>query len=510
MRAQLITWLKNDITPEVRKSRKPEAELLKFARAQNLPPAQLEALAQLYNTAATVAYLEKHAGADRGNSFPIVEVPDLVTDYLKVRTEPVKQAAPAGMTLRWENTGVINQNPTLPACFASFSSLPAHWNNAPDEVFLLKAASGEPQLSEKELWQRRLELKSMIEQAKQATFNLTEDLRHELDGVRMLFRTSEPPAFDQQESDALHLLGESAKQACDVAAKWLQDSNITVKRASGAGTRRLVQKTPLITKLAAINAILKVRKDIQTEVDRLEKQAIAPKGQPSGGSGGSSGSSSDPGKDLEDRTKQEQRDKETGAFNLNNFPDRRAPKNLSRMSAGLPGEGMGALSKDNWLMKDGPEAVSNAINSVSGNADKWLSDKDSLIGKLFKDRFEDVLNERGNPGQQVVDRGLTNARRQAMLQQLLVTDEVLSEADPEHVVSLYNTLVQTMPELAGDSNVMRMALRSAVQHDGISPFDIKQMTDTDNARTQQTMNRKVLDAVDYKGAPVVDKPKLKK
>jgi hypothetical protein len=86
-----------------------------------------------------------------------------------------------------------------------------------------------------------------------------------------------------------------------------------------------------------------------------------------------------------------------------------------------------------------------------------------------------------------------------MLQRLLLTDEVLADADPERVAEIYNTFRATMPALAADPNVMRVALRSALQHDGIAPFDVKGFLDTQLAAQRMDMNRRQLNDTLYKG-----------
>lgn len=501
MRAQLISWLKNDITPAVRQSRKPEQELLKFAHAQNLAPAQLEALAQLYNTAATVAYLDK--SASRGGDFHIVEVPDLMKDYLKVRDTETKSAGRDAISFNdaWENTGILGNLDSLPKCFAGFRSVPVTWDNAQDHPVTVKLASAEPSKEER---RRASELQVLVDEAKQAMFNLNEDLREELDGVRRLFRTWDPPAFEKVESDALLQHGEGMKAACDHAAKWLTESNIPVKRASGPGPRRLVRDCPLLLKFATIKELLEHRQAIGVELKGLEKRAAQPEVDPKQVFTNDDFRTAlglpplEPSNPVIDtRAAGKTKDQVPPAGSRSNKPaPKTAPQRLDKGSGkGSPAEG--PKSDARWV-DEVPEKSEKIIGDLSSGLDSWVGQK-SVIGDLFKDRFMGVINERNNKGQKTLDEGASNARRQAMLQQLLVTDDVLSEADPDHVVSLYNSLAQAMPEAASDPNVMRMALRSAIQHDGISPFDLKQMTDTETAGQQSGFNRKIQDALNYKG-----------
>lgn len=77
--------LLNSIMPEIIETRDPERVMLKCASEHNLAPAQLEKLAQVYNTAKTLVGLEKQA--NRGDSFSIVDVPNLVANYVTYSPE---------------------------------------------------------------------------------------------------------------------------------------------------------------------------------------------------------------------------------------------------------------------------------------------------------------------------------------------------------------------------------------------------------------------------------------
>ena len=75
------------------------------------------------------------------------------------------------------------------------------------------------------------------------------------------------------------------------------------------------------------------------------------------------------------------------------------------------------------------------------------------------------------------------------MQNLLATDEILADADPEKVVEAYNTLRQLAPELASDINVARVTLRSMVQHDGLAIFDAQQYSSAELDKAKVDNNR---------------------
>src|ERR1019366_5228122 len=89
----------------------PEQSILKFASTNNLAPAQVEMLGQLFNTAKTLSHLEK--SASRGASFPIIDVPKMVSSYLELpdTKEETLTGKQADMSLPaclrgWESIGM--------------------------------------------------------------------------------------------------------------------------------------------------------------------------------------------------------------------------------------------------------------------------------------------------------------------------------------------------------------------------------------------------------------------
>jgi len=114
--------------------------------------------------------------------------------------------------------------------------------------------------------------------------------------------------------------------------------------------------------------------------------------------------------------------------------------------------------------------------------------------------MQDFLGTGYNAEQQLVDDSYNDAKHMALLQNLLTTDDVLADADHEKVVSLYNTLRHAAPSIAGDPNTVRVALRSMVQHDGVSPFDLKGLLDTEGAKQKTVYNKKLDDEMSYGGA----------
>jgi hypothetical protein len=67
----------------------------------------------------------------------------------------------------------------------------------------------------------------------------------------------------------------------------------------------------------------------------------------------------------------------------------------------------------------------------------------------------------------------------AVLQRLLMTDEVLSKMDPSQVIGAFQTLRANSPRVARDINVSRTLLREALQHQGVPLQQIKTLRDVE-------------------------------
>ena len=97
-------------------------------------------------------------------------------------------------------------------------------------------------------------------------------------------------------------------------------------------------------------------------------------------------------------------------------------------------------------------------------------------GVIHSEAVPDVLssilfpNQRGAMSR--AEEELDNDRRSILLQNLMATDDVLKEADPDIVASAYETLVRNAPGVSKDKEVVRSVLRQAVQSVAISPFDV--------------------------------------
>lgn len=126
-----------------------------------------------------------------------------------------------------------------------------------------------------------------------------------------------------------------------------------------------------------------------------------------------------------------------------------------------------------------PESLFAGVKS-DGSGDKKLTSFFAHVTDLAKEYVDNGAERRIN---KATDR-LNNLRRQIILQDLLVRDKVLSQENPDAVISAFRSIQQASPDTTLNKEIMRSMLRSAVQSVALSPYDVKTLADIDKARRQ--------------------------
>jgi hypothetical protein len=463
MRQKLVSWLIEDIAPAVRKNRDPEDTILKFAKEKNLEPALVQGLGQLFNTAKTLAYLEK--SANKGDNFPLLDVDAMLDKYLEVRP---KSAAVKGESA-YDQFGC--GEPGLPEFFKNIPGL----NVEPEETYeekTVKLASRRP-ATLREI----SELNQSVQNIEQVRADLIEDCRVLLQKSANTIKQGSLN-FQTIERDALGLYGNGIKPVTDLLAHHCDTRNVKVARATDGGKPRMIRDN---------EAMLR---DLNTVSEKLELVKCA--------------------NGLLAETQEEQQHAvNSNAKKVDHYsrrPDNSFPiTNPMELEVGNGKKPKGtapSTEKQPTSEKAAPVSTGKVLMDAGTKAIEPLR-------KLpeYAEHFRKTLGGVNNTDQQHVDNAYEEAKHISVLQNLLTTDDVLAEADPEHVVSMYNTLRRLSPQMASDPNVVRVALRTMIQHDGISPFDAKSFLETEQAHQKTDFNKRLLDSMDYKGVNPSPSPK---
>lgn len=121
---------------------------------------------------------------------------------------------------------------------------------------------------------------------------------------------------------------------------------------------------------------------------------------------------------------------------------------------------------------------SKSPESVEGESQELMSDAElgkqaaDIISALL-DRFKAVDN--GFKSVKPLHNPQDNFTRKRILQELLLTDEILKQVNPRKVAQAYEVLLQLAPQMSLQKEVVRAFLRQAVQAQGVSPFDANQL-----------------------------------
>ena len=457
------------LVPEIEK-RGAEAVLRDHAVKEDLPPAQLEKLAQVYNTLRTVSHIDK--ATDRGSSVNLVDVPSLVVSYALDMGHEKKALAPS-----------------------------SHQSHAPAQVDLMAAMRAEI-AGPKPVRERTKEAaapakKISAADVRDAALELMTDARLDMAKLAGVILNGVPFSNDHYdlsgiERDAMHVLGaDLIKRSCD----WL-DRSVKISRKQSI---RHDYDAPLTKQAFAVGsplsaALVKLAEAFST-YQLMEKLAAHPIGafdQP-----------------------------ETGTLNAEQLAaeaDQLTPEELAEVMDRLKGQGIdiepeiSEETSEDVQRVESPRSAPASGGSRGGSVD---SPKSALAGKSTEapaakasggtagklwgaatapiraagdvaitasNKVNDLLNsittkERTNKAQRNTDLSVEDVRRAINIRRMIATDDVLREADPREVLEIYNSVSRLNPEIAHNMPAVKLLLREAVSYEGLTLDAQKQLTD---------------------------------
>lgn len=445
---QIVNWFE-ELIPEVKKSGSPHDVFLKFASDKNLSPALLEKLGHVYNTAKTVNYLDKSASNKRGASFKILDIPELLEEYQKNASD----------SHVYDNYGFEDKR-VQSDLFNMDSTFKVKEESA-DDYMEIKAASD---LSNK--FKKAAANEVNTRNYSQLKFELTEDLRELTKKFASELRATQVN-FEDVERDANYYFEGAAKEACDFLASNMQSLHVPIKRASDKGDDRVVED---YTTLNMVGQTQKLLCDLSVVTGDQFKSAHV---------------------EVEEAETKSQLDKfffhKEATSVASNRQAQNSPSSAQQAAADRyidTGEAPATSSNNNKGGAGVMKTLNDAFGPMVGGAGKGMS----ALSDLY---------ESGKSDQEVVDIGQKEVEHSAILQNLLTSDEILSEEDPDKVIEAYNTFRKLAPELASDMNVARVTLRSMIQHDGVSVFDANQFSRAENDKQKVDNNIRAREQLDY-------------
>jgi hypothetical protein len=482
MNEQLVGWFE-DLLPEIKKGEAVDDVFLKFANEKNIAPALLEKLGHVYNTAKTVNYLDKSASHEkvRGDTFQILDVPVMLEKYADAKpSDDHSYECNDFSSLGSGRFTELKPEPKVKG--VDFEAL----MQTPDYEEIKIASDRNAKLLKDSIKDTN------VDQLRQLKFELSFDNeKYASELVSSARSVNEEFDLSQVEQDARYYMGDAVKQACDYVVERYEALGYNFDRKVGVGEKRFVGND--IVKFAKIQENL----NMLEQIEEVKKNSVE---------------NENPQETEIDLFKQSSADtKRKGGKNSDGDEDDRGSPRARK------GKSFGSTAKDTITALNKGElgdAASGATElgvktpyrvgkSVLGGAKGALGISGNLPTAL-KGMHEDLirkplmyLGEGKHDKQKYIDSEMSATYYNTLIQDLLITDPILAEEDEDKVLSIYNTIIDVAPQLAKDKNVMRVALRSAVQHDGITPFDLQQFIETEKEMQKTRHNRALSGSIAY-------------
>jgi hypothetical protein len=541
MNHQAIIEQLSVLAPKLKAAESPEAVLVKYASDRNLSPAQLERIGQVYNIAKTLNFMDK--SANRGDSFRVLDTQKMMSDFTAFKPKQEKEAT---NNTDWNNWF------DAPLSKAASSSNPDDINSWIDSTeksakiveedgkYTVYSEDGDKRLSKpgtKEEAVKRLRQVEYFKKHKKANTvpnllamaNDSEYASAETSEVASLPKTAseqiknelrEEAAFRFEMETSKQIMDDAAEEARKIASELLEmhrvnplpfaamehdayycsEDTVGTKAATefvanffkgkgwnlerhdfSKGMPKLARDRHNI--LPLFNSLLdqlELHKSAAVYAEEFEKLM-----RTWNGAERRRRNKVDTDIDFPQSERGRRGDQESDI----NFPESekgRRPSIIDLISDGKNKEQSSSKA-------DSAADLLAAKEITKGLASMY--DPSTYSNKATQDYISNILKvpetSSTNKRQKNVDIASDDVSRVTELQRLLLTDPIIGEADPDTVVSLYNTLAKANPEIVRDKNLLRFALREALQYDAVPLHTYKDLISMgkDRADMQEKMQK---------------------
>jgi hypothetical protein len=509
MNHQAIIDQLSTLAPQLKAASAPEDVLIKYASDNNLSVAQLERIGQIYNIAKTLNFMDK--SASRGDSFKVLDNEKMLAQYTQFKPKqkskeasndwnswfeaPLRKSASDASDN--EKSAIIKEEDGKYTVYSEDGSkrlskpgtkeeavkrlrqveyfkkhkkantVPNIMAMANDELYSSHVSVADNPLQGtttaqiKAELQKESSLRYELETTNQIISDAEDEVRKIASELLEMHRLS-PLPFADMERDAVYCSDSSTsiKKASDVICNIFQQKGWSLDRYDfNTAVPRLVKDRhnvlPLFKSAAENIELIAAASSYKEEL--LKQATLSPPPRntpvPSGQGQGQGAPFVDfdvilPGRPS--RPKRTQDDDNS----KNNSKD----------------------NKDKELTADLTKAI-----KTTADPDTYLSNVNK-VPSMVKEHLQPSKNVR----QEKIDNAFADTKRLAVIQSLLLTDPIIGEADPDMVLDLYNTLATANPEIVADKNLLKFALREALQYEAIPLHTYKDLISMgkDRAMTQ--------------------------
>lgn len=499
MNHQAIIEQLSQLAPQLKSASSAEDVLIKYAKAQNLSPAQLERIGQVYNIAKTLNFMDK--SANRGDSFRVVDTEQMLADFTKHTPADKSKEANTAYQSWIDKPSDMAKAASSPDDLASWidtpkeevnsitSYLAAHKkaNSMPDIMALARGelnysveADVENPNADMDAFRDLHNKQSFISYEIDVTGQIVDDANHDLlklaNELLEMHRIANLP-FATMERDAVYSSEnpEAIKKATSIIADYFEQKGWKLDRYdfSQPAPRLVHDKHNALPLFKSAALKLDLRKAAADYIEHLNKEAAQAREarEPKRRAGEDTGDTINLPKDNARRRPQDQ---EQGDMKFPGVNNKRRPKaeeeagpisqlDYLRMLATQNKDSKPSGNGDGKQDYSAAADIAKGIKSMYDPATYTNSQTQGLIDSISRPRESTRMNTR----QRSVDVGADDVSRVADLQRLIMSDPIIGEADPDMVVDLYNTISRANPEIARDKNLLRFALREAIQYEAV-------------------------------------------
>lgn len=472
------------ILPDINSSGDAEGTLLKYASTNNLAPAQLEKMGQAFNTAKTVVFLDK--SANRAGTFNLLDVDGMVSKYASATPAPVV-----------ERTESISD-----------------WLDTPEHI--CKAASGMPQpvvVEEPDeynetvldVMKRAMLGRNEMAQFAQVIEDHTESMAAKLASIRDVDKnTLLEDVLDLMGEDGLRVLGATKFSAtaklAHVVGRLPRDRTghlDTVKAALAdleivEGARRM-----------AGGIIAQLNDDIIKAAVHGSKDPKQKRRQTGGGAWPQDAQFHAPKEAPADETPTDTAKTDAAIAQMvrglaawqssqgslgsidQEVADLKAPKDAPQPEPGVDDfeDALAAIARGQAAGKGGILDVLGsdfaAAQGAFGKTHNMAKGLDAhIVSKTQGARDGGKALLASMSANHIADSNMVNdnevnERAALAVQELMVTDPVISQYDEDEVVEVANAIGELNPSIMGNPVLLRTVLREALQYDSAVPMHVQ-------------------------------------
>jgi hypothetical protein len=469
----LIKTALSDAVRHVNEGMAPTEALKKVANDLDLNPNYIQRTGEALNVA--LHYKHFKTASDRSADFDIADIPKAVQETFTLTEKTAKQYEAEHFSVSDANTAVFNynraiSNPVYKQAFLEISGAKEVHESFPttfDKVYEKSANYIE-------------KLAKAVDSAEVAKFASELELNDKFAALTTQFRKDAGyrTAFEEFESQVFSKHGEQATPYLDLIYK-----TAAIKEERGVHDSGYIMFEPckeaamFDSLLESASKLIEAEKTAQQAKDDFEFESAYVK-EARHAIGALSKKQAESEEKEEDEAEEEEGKKEEEKSEASEKDEEDPVLAEIKKKASELDQGVAEVSSADPVMSQVKAKLAEQALEKEAFGGKSLSE---LAYTPVADAFASAFGtgQRTQPRNTKPNLTLDNMERKLLLQELLMTDPILSKANPAKVVRAFEQILRLSPEISKEKEVVRAELRAMVASQALSKFDADLMAKTD-------------------------------